>query len=62
MLFALTPQKTATGWEIDSFDMVDADDIQPDDARIFVAREADIDLVAEAIEARLNREPALAAA
>lgn len=62
MLYALEPVKSASGWHIDSFDLVDADDIQSDDSRIFVARESNIDWVAEALVAHLNREPALAAA
>ncbi|RDL51819.1 hypothetical protein BLJAPNOD_02961 [Ensifer sp. M14] len=55
-LHALKFEKASDNWKLLSVDRVTAAEIQPDDARIFVARECDIDWVSAAVEASLNKE------
>ncbi|AWM24954.1 hypothetical protein [Sinorhizobium fredii] len=54
MLYAIALNKTACGFELGEVEEIDGKDIQPDDARIFVSREANIDWVAEAVLAAPN--------
>lgn len=53
---ALTFQEHDGKWALAGVQEISPTDIEPDDTRIFVAREADIDWLAEAVEAYLNRE------
>ncbi|MQU69117.1 hypothetical protein [Sinorhizobium meliloti] len=53
---ALTFQKHDGKWTLAGVQEISPTDIEPDDTRIFVTREADIDWLAEAVEAHLNRE------
>ncbi|MDW9416405.1 hypothetical protein GOB15_18585 [Sinorhizobium meliloti] len=53
---ALTFQEHDGKWALAGVQEVRASDIGPDDTRILIAREADIDWLAEAVEAYLNRE------
>ncbi|WP_164840919.1 hypothetical protein [Sinorhizobium meliloti] len=53
---ALTFQEHDGKWALAGVQEVRASDIGPDDTRILVAREADVDWLAEAVETYLNRE------
>lgn len=55
-LNALSFQEYHGKWALTGVQEISPTDIRPDDTRIFVAREADIDWLAEAVEAYLNRE------
>ncbi len=55
-LHALNFENNNGNWELLSVDLVTTAEIQPDDTRIFVARECDIDWVSAALEAALNKE------
>lgn len=54
MLYAIALNRTARGFELGEVEEIDDKDIRPDDERIFVSREANIDWVAEAVLAALN--------
>ncbi|MDX0297946.1 hypothetical protein GOC49_04345 [Sinorhizobium meliloti] len=54
MLYAIALNRTARGFELGEIEEIDGKDIRPDDGRIFVSREANIDWVAEAVLAALN--------
>ncbi|MQX77483.1 hypothetical protein [Sinorhizobium medicae] len=56
MLYAIALNRTARGFELGEVEEIDGKDIQHDDARIFVSREANIDWVGEAVLAALNNE------
>ena len=57
-MFAIAFNKTAHGFELGEVELVDATDIQPNDSRIFVAGEANVDWVAEALLTDLNKDAA----
>ncbi|KAA0689836.1 hypothetical protein DTW90_30555 [Neorhizobium sp. P12A] len=61
-MFAISFHKTASGFEVWEVAQVNAKDIKPDETRVFVAREVDVDWVVEAIEERLNKPAAPVAA
>lgn len=61
-MFAIAFNKTANGFELSQVEQINAKDITPNDARVFVARESNIDWVLEALETHLNKAVAQAAA
>ena len=57
-LHALTFEKSGEELALTAIEQVDSADIKDGDARIFIAREADIDWLAEAVENHLSQTAA----
>lgn len=55
-IHAISLRNNGDAWQLDAVERIDVTDIQPNEPRVLVTREVDVDWVVEAIEAHLNRE------
>jgi len=57
-IHAISLKNDGNAWRLDAVEHIDVTDIQPNEPRILVTREVDVDWVVEALEGHLNREDA----
>lgn len=57
-IHAVSLRSNGEYWQLDAVERIDVTDIQPNEPRVFVTREVDVDWVVEALEVHLNREDA----
>ena len=57
-IHAISLRNDGNAWRLDAVEHIDVTDIQPNEPRILVPREVDVDWVVEALEGHLDREDA----
>lgn len=57
-IHAISLRNNGDAWQLDAVERIDVTDIQPNEPRVLVTREVDVDWVVEALESHFNREDA----
>lgn len=57
-IHAISLKNDGNAWRLHAVEHIDVTNIQPNEPRVLVTREVDVDWVVEALEGHLNREDA----